>query len=384
MGQVLRVGGSWMQLVAMSWMAYRLADSAFILALVQFLSLLPVGLVTLAGGVISDRFPPRGLVLGTQIVLVIQALILAGLAWTGAARLWHVMLMTFVVGAADAIEQPARYVIAIKLVGQEGLGNAISLYTLAESVARSLAPAVAGALIGWQGEAGSYAVNGLAYLLAGLVFTALPQFGTRPSNRRPSLQADLLAAPRYLWSNGTARALLLLLSASCLLAQPYVILMPVWARESLQADARGYGLLMSAIGIGAACGALIAASIHSRRRGRWLIGASMAFCTFLVLAALSHRLSLTAGLLLLAGAGQSIQLVLISSLLQRISRSDLHGRVASLYALLSNGLTRLGGVQAGWVASHWGAPLAVAGGALISILWSLVVAWQAPTLRRLE
>jgi predicted MFS family arabinose efflux permease len=294
------------------------------------------------------------------------------------------MLTTFIVGAADAIEQPARYVIAFKLVGQEGLGNAIGLYTLAESVARSIAPAVAGALIRWQGEAGSYAVNSAAYLAAGLAFAAVPMLDTQPLNKSPSLQADLLAAPRHLWSSVTARGLLLLLATSCLLAQPFVILMPVWARDSLQADARGYGLLMSAVGAGAACGALLAASIHSRRRGRWLMGASVGFCAFLVLAASAQRVPLAALFLLLAGAGQSVQLVLISALLQAIARSDMHGRVASLYALLSNGLTRLGGVQAGWVASFWGAPAAVAAGALLNILLTLVVAWQVPTVRRLE
>lgn len=384
LGHILHVGGSWMQIVSLSWMAYRLTDSAFVLGLVQFLSLLPVGLVSLIGGVISDRLPPRKLVLGTQVVLVVQALVLAWLAWTGAVRLWHVMLMTFVVGAADAFEQPARYVISFRLVGQEGLSNAIGLCTLAEGVARSVSPALAGALIRWPGETGSFIVNSAAYLLAGLAFSALPLLKAQPAGQPTSFQADLLEAPRHLWHSKTARGLLLLLVASCLLAQPYVILMPVWARDVLQTDARGYGLLMSAVGAGAACGALLAASIPPGQRGRWLIGSGLVFCAFLILATVSHWLPLSAGLLLLAGTGQSVQLVLTSSLLQLVTRSDLHGRVASLYALLNNGLTRLGGVQAGLLASQWSAPVAVAGGALLYILWSLVVAWQVPTIRNLE
>jgi MFS family permease len=373
-----------MQIVAMNWMAYRLTDSAFTLGLIQFIALLPVGLVSLAGGVIGDRLPPRRLVLGTQLVLVIQAGILAALVWTGAVRLWHVMLMTFVVGAADAIEQPTRYVIAFRLVGHEGLGNAIGLSTLAESVARSVAPAVAGALIRWQGEGGSLLLNGAAYLLAGLAFLALPRLKAQTLGSPSSLQDDLLDAPRYLWRSDTARGLVLLLAASCLLAQPYVILLPVWARDVLQTDARGYGLLVSAVGAGAASGALIAASIRSGGRGRWLVGSGLAFFAALLTVSASRRLLLNAGLLFLAGAGQSIQLVLISSLLQLATRSDLHGRVASLYALLSNGLTRLGGVQAGLFASIWGAPFAVAGGALLAILWSLGVAWRIPLIRRLK
>jgi hypothetical protein len=198
------------------------------------------------------------------------------------------------------------------------------------------------------------------------------------------LQADLLDAPRYLWKSDATRGLLLLLAVSCLLAQPYVILMPVWARDVLQTDARGYGLLMSAVGGGVACGALIAASIRPGRRGFWLIGSGLAFPTCLILAAAARWLPLNAGLLVLAGAAQSVQLVLIASLLQLATRSHLHGRVASLYALLSNGLTRLGGVQAGLVASYWSAPAAVASGALLCVLWSLIVAWRIPTIRYLE
>lgn len=390
LGQALRVSGSWMQIVAMSWMAYRLADSPFVLGLIQFISLFPVGLVSLLGGVASDRLSPRKLVLGTQAVLVAQAVLLAGLAWSGSVRLWHIMVMTFVVGAADAIEQPARYVLVFRLVGQEGLSNAVGLCTLAESVARSVAPAIAGVLIGWRadsghpGEAGSLALNGAAYLLAFLAFSAV-RLPERETPRKPiRLQADLLDGARHLWQESTIRSLLLLLAASCLFAQPYIVLLPVLARDVLQTGARGYGVLMSAAGAGAACGALIAASIKRGHRGQWLVGAGLAFPACLLLSALLRRLPFLAGLLLLAAAAQFTQLVLIACLVQLATSSELHGRVASLFALISNGLARLGGVQAGLVASYWGAPAAIAGGALLSILWTLLVTWQAPALRRLE
>jgi predicted MFS family arabinose efflux permease len=180
------------------------------------------------------------------------------------------------------------------------------------------------------------------------------------------------------------QGLLLLLAASCLFAQPYIVLLPVVARDVLLTDARGYGLLMSAVGAGAACGALAAASIRHGHRGRWLVGAGLAFPALLVLVALLRHLPLSASFLLLASASQFTQLVLISSLLQLSTSSERHGRIASLFALVSNGLTRLGGVLAGLAASYWGASAAIAGGALLSILWTLVVAWRTPTVRRLK
>lgn len=384
LGHALHVGGSWMQIVAMSWMAYRLAHSPFVLGLVQLIAALPVGLVSLLGGVLGDRLAPRTLLWGTQAVLVVQALVLAGLAWSGAVRLWHIMVMTFVVGAADALEQPARYVLAFQLAGPEGLSSAVGLCALAESVARALAPAVAGLLIRWQGEAGSYLLNGAAYGLACLVFLGLPALQDSTPQASTSLRADLLDGFRQVWQGATARGLWLLLALSCLLAQPYAVLVPVLARDVLRTDARGYGLLMSAIGAGAACGALIAAGIRPGRRGRWLIGSGLLSAALLLLSFVARRLPLNAGLLVLAGAGQTIQLVLIASLLQLAARREVHGRVASLFALLSNGLTRLGGLQAGWAASTWGAPLAVAGSALLSALGTLAVAWRAPGVWRLE
>jgi MFS family permease len=373
-----------MQIVAMSWMAYQLADSPFLLGLIQFISVLPVGLVSLVGGVVSDRFSPWKLVLGTQVILIVQVLILAGLTWAGSVRLWHIMVMIFVVGATDAIEQPARYVLMFRLVGQQGLSNAVGLSTLADRVARFAAPAIAGVLIRWRGEGGSFLPSGAAYLLAVLLFSVvrLPEPGLA---RKPvHFRADLLDGIRHLWHNATTLGLILLLTASCFLAQPYTVLLPVLARDVLQTDARGYGLLMSAVGAGATCGALVAASIKRGHRGRWLVGTGLAFPALLALSTPLRQLPFLAGLLVLAAASQLAQLVLISSLLMLDARSELHGRVASLLALIGNGLTRLGGVSTGLAASFWGAPTAIAGGALLSIFWTLAVVWSVPALRRLE
>jgi len=206
----------------------------------------------------------------------------------------------------------------------------------------------------------------------------------RDGHRKPvHLKADLLDGLKCVWQSQTIKSLLLLTAASYILSRPYVVLMPVFARDVLQADARGYGLLMSAIGVGAICGALVAASVKQRHRGRWLVGAGLAFPIFLMLFASSRWVLLSIGLLLLAGAGQFIQQVLASSLIQLAAADEFYGRVASFFAVFSNGLTRLGGIQAGAVAQYWSAPVAVAGGALVSLIWVLAVIWRTPLIRRL-
>ena len=129
---------------------------------------------------------------------------------------------------------------------------------------------------------------------------------------------------------------------------------------------------MGAIGFGAICGALAAASIRQRQIGKWLIRASIAFPMILVLFSFSRWMSLSLGLLLLAGISQLMQQVLLSSSKQLAATEEFQGRVASLFALFNNGLTRLGGPQAGAVAQYWSAPVAIGGGAVLSLVWSLI------------
>jgi predicted MFS family arabinose efflux permease len=187
-----------------------------------------------------------------------------------------------------------------------------------------------------------------------------------------------------MWQSQTIKGLLLLLAVSGFLSRPYIVLMPVFARDVLQADARGYGLLMSAIGVGSVCGALVAASLKQGYHGRWLVGASLAFPVFLILFAFSRWMLLSIGLLLLASTNQLTQQVVASSSLQLATTDEFHGRVASFLVLLNNGLTRLGGIQAGAVTQYWSAPVSVSGGAILSLVCMLIVIWRIPAVRQLQ
>jgi MFS family permease len=354
------------------------------LGLIGFAALVPVGLVSLVGGVISDRLPRRRLILTTQLVLAAQALILTLLTWAGWIEIWHILLMTFVVGAADAIEQPARFAFLMDIVGKEDFTNAVGLNSAMVSAAGLVGPALAGILIGKLGEASCFLLNGVSYLIVVLVFLFIRVPTASSSSRSMRLKADLLEGFKYVYTNKTIRGALLVTAASYTFSRSYVILLPVFAQDVLRLGAQGYGWLMSAVGAGSACGALVAAGIRQQQHARWLVGASLFFSALLVFFAASPWLLPSLGLLFVASASQFVQQVLTNSMIQLAAADEYRGRMVALFSLFSNGLTRLGGVSAGAIAQFWSAPLAVAGGAILTLVWMLVVLCRVPFIRWAE
>jgi MFS family permease len=382
--QAISLTGAQMQLVALSWLAYRLTNSPLILGLIGLVALLPVGLITLVGGVISDRLPRRRLIIAMQTILAFQALILTLLAWAELVQVWHIMVFTFVVGAADALEQPARFSFLMDAVGREDFTSAVGLNAAIVSAARAFGPAIAGMLISWSGEASCFLWNSVTYLLVIIAFLSM-RLPAQDGPREPvHLKADLLAGLKYAWENDIIKGTLVLSAASFALARSYLVLMPVFAQDVVQTDARGYGLLMSAVGLGSVCGALAAANVKRRHQGSWLVRAVLVFPVILLLFAASSWLVSSIVLLVLAGTSQYMQEVLCISLIQLAATNEFQGRMVSFFSLFANGLTRLGGIPIGAVAQWWSAPGAVGSGAILSLTWLLIVLWQVPSVRHMK
>ena len=382
-GQIVSLSGSWMQITALNWMAYQRTESAFTLGLVNFIALLPVGPVALVSGVISDRLPRKQLIVMTQTLLAVQALGLTILSWMDLVQIWHIMVVVFVIGAAEAIEQPARLAFLVDVAGKEDLTNAVGLTAVVANIARSVGPAFAGVLMGWAGEGACFLLNSITYLfvIGALLLIRLPP----PDQDRKSVRlgADLVSGLKYMWQNNTIRGLLLLIAVSSFLSRSYIVLMPVVAYDVLQVGSAGYGLLLGVIGIGAVCGALMASVAREGSQRRWLIGASLVFPVLLIGFAFSRSIWFSALLLLMVGIGNRAQEVLTSTLLQLAAKDEFRGRVASIFSLLRNGLMRLGGVQTGLMAQVWGAPVAVSiGAALGGGLMAAILIWDLASSRR--
>jgi len=382
-GQLVSLIGTWMQSVAQAWLMHRLTDSAFMLGLLGFAQFIPVTAFSIWAGVIVDRVDKRRLLLITQILAFVQAVALAALSATGHAQPWMVLALAFGFGLVNAFDLPVRQSILVEMVGREDLSNAIALNSAAFNVARILGPAFAGVLVSTIGETGCFWLNAASYVavIASLLAIRLP--GRVPSSQMTlgSLQDGI----RYAIGTTSIRNLLVLLAICGGFGFQYNTLLPVFARTIFHADARVYGALMSAFGVGS----LIAALSMTRALDRWglrrnllvgLIGSGVGLALF----AWSRWLPLTLAMGLLAGYGLILYVASTNTLVQMTTEDRYRGRVMSLYTFMFIGTTPLGALMAGWIAERAGAPVATSVCAMFLLGGALWVSARLRFLREQE
>ena len=406
LGQSVSLIGTWMQTIALQWLVYRLTGSAAMLATINLLTALPLAPVALWGGSLADRFPKRTILLITQTTMMVVAFLLALLVWTDVVEVWQVMVLAVISGAASAINVPVQQAFLLEMIAdKEDLTNAIGLNSTLTSAARAIGPALAGVAVAAVGEAAAFSLNGVTFI-AILVCLMLMRLPASPRLRnQPKLTSHLWEAVRYVWGQKTLMIILSLVAVSAFLSRPYVVLLPVFAQDVLSEsaqplvdlvcsgssalldcespDALTYGLLMAAMGLGTVIGALFVAALPTNTRRGWLLTlTTLSFSALLVAMALSRSFVFTS--LLLVGIGFSFiaQTALANTMIQLTVPDELRGRTMSFYSITVLGMIRVGGMQAGVMADTFGAPLAVAAGALICLAYVLLVAWRYPILRR--
>jgi MFS family permease len=382
-GQLTSLVGTWMQTIAQNWLVYQLTGSARDLGLVNFVGAIPLVPLTLYAGAIADRFEKRRVIFWCQAAMMVLAFLLAFLCWTGAVRLWHVLGLAFLLGAAQALDTPARQAFVVELVGKEDLSNAIALNSGIFHGARVLGPAAAGILVATSGAAGAFFVNGLSFfaVLLGLFLMDVTLIRATGGGRESA--KDLLGGVRYLREHRVPKAIVILISLSALFAMPYHVLIPIFAKEILGRGAGGYGVLMSAAGVGAVLGSLFSASHYvGERKGAAVTAGSLVF-PFLLLA-FAYCASYPVATLLLVAIGFAfvIQNAPANSLLQQLVPDPLRGRVMALYVSLFLGLMRVGSLLLGGLAAMTSAPFALAVLSATGLLVGLWVRFRYPELHR--
>ncbi len=384
-GQLTSLVGTWMQSIAQNWLVYQITGSAASLGLVNFVGAIPLVPLTLYAGAIADRVSKRRIIFLMQAAMMVLAFVLALLCFTNVVKFWHVLVLAFLLGAAQALDTPARQAFVVELVGKEDLSNAIALNSGIFHAARVVGPALAGILVASVGVSISFFLNGVSFfaVLAGLYLMDATLI--RRTRAEGEEARDLLGGIRHVAANRVPLAIVVLISISSLLAMPYYVLIPVFAKEVLGRDAGGYGALMSATGVGAVLGSLYAASARaSRRKGALLTAGSVAFPVLLSGFALSRSYPLSLALLGAVGFAFVIQNAPANSLIQALVPDNLRGRVMAIYVALLLGLMRVGGLLAGSLAHVLSAPVALAALSAASLLGSLAVTSRFPELRRME
>ncbi len=377
--------GQWVQQVTLGWLLYDLTGNSMLLGALNGLRALPFLVTGPLAGVAADRMDRRRLLLRTQWILIITALLMGALVASPFLHVWHIFLFTLITGVAWTITEPVRMSMIPSVVPKENLANAVALNSGGFNLMKVIGPALGGALIAWFGPAENFFVQAIAYsgVLAMVYWMHIPPH--HAESKRRSALVNLKEGFSYVWSTPAVLALMTLAYVPRIFAVPYQTLMPVFQKDVLQTGPEGLGLLMAAPGIGAVIAVLTLASLGSciERQGLLLVGSIVVLGALLVIFSQITWFPLALFMLVLVGIFQMFFLASTATMLQMIVPDELRGRVLSLY-MLDRGFMPLGALFAGTTAHFIGAPLTVAIMGAIVIVLTVIVAWLIPAIRTLE
>ena len=372
-GQLVSLIGTWMQTTAMSWLVYQITGSKLLLGVVAAVSSAPMIFFSLWGGAIADRYPKRAIILWTQTAQMVPAFVLAALAWMGLASPWLIIAISTVNGVAMAFDMPARQAFTVEMTSREDLLNAISLNSSVFNGARIIGPAIAGVVIGSVGTPMCFLLNGLSYIavIIGLLMMRLPPREPMPADA--AARASAWSGLTYVLKHRRVRTILALLGVVGIFGWSYAVLLPAFARDVFGRGADGYGVLMSASGVGALLGALTVATAGDVFPSRAVaLGGVWLFSAALLAFSMTTNYYLALVFMMLGGFGMLLFFSTSNTVMQTIVPDEMRGRLMGVWGLVFGAMIPLGSLEAGALA-HWlGAQFALGFGAVICAIAGLV------------
>ncbi|MBN2453630.1 MAG: MFS transporter [Candidatus Omnitrophica bacterium] len=383
-GQNISLTGTWIQQVAMGWLVYRLTNSALLLGIVGFSSQIPTFVLSPLGGIVADRFDRRKLLVITQSLSMIQALVLAALVFSGMVRAWHIIALGFMLGCINSFDIPVRQSFLIEMVEKkENIGNAIALNSLMFNVSRMIGPSLAGIILALFGEGICFLLNGLSFMAViwSLLIMDIPAWKRKAGP--VDIALDIKEGVKYAFGFEPIRFILMLVSVISVVGMSYIILMPVFARDILKGGPQTLGFLMAAGGIGAAVATVYLASRQTIvGLGRLIPVSLIVFALAIVLFSLSRALWISVALLAAGGFGFMVSMAACNIILQTISDDDKRGRVMSFYTMAFMGMAPIGSLASGALANRIGVTGTLIIGALVCIIASILFAGAMPIIRK--
>jgi len=382
-GQSISLIGTWMQRTAVYWLVYDKTGSAFMLGATVFAVQFPSFLLSVLGGVVSDRYNRYRVLLLTQVASLVQALLLTGLVWSEQYAVWQVLALSVVLGIINAFDVPARQAMVYDMVNhKDHVPNAIALNSSMVHLARLIGPALSGVVLEKFGAPVCFLINALSFLavITSLLFMKLPPY--KKAVRVNTALADIKNGFVYLRDTPAIGKVMAMLALMSLLALPYVTLLPIYAREVFHGTASTFGYLNSFVGVGAIGGAIFLASLKAGADlKRILFVNTILFGVGLI--AFSHITYLPVALffLAIAGFGMMSQTTISNTLIQLTVTPAMRGRVISYYAMAFFGMQPIGSLLVGALSHYAGAPNALLAQGVITMLIALLF---MPFLRRRE
>lgn len=368
-GACLSSIGTWMQTVAQNWIVLEITQSPFMLGLDSFLGQIPIFLFSLVGGVIADRADRRKLLVGSQVVQMSCAFLLAILFAFSKVEVWHILCLSFVVGLAQAFGGPAYQALIPTLVAAKDLPNAIALNSIQFNLARVIGPMLGGLALTTLGAAWCFTFNGISFVAVIFSLLLLP---VRPlaAKTGASIMTSLKEGLRFVRERDSMTALIVLAFTMTMLGIPLIVFLPVVVKEVFAKGAETFTLMLCISGGGAVVGALtVAAFGNIRNKGQVALFTLMMLGILMAAFGMSKSLVLSCILLFLAGAALIAVFAMISSLVQLIAPDEMRGRVMSVYNVAFRGGMPIGSLISGEMISRTSAPaVLVANGVLLVML----------------
>jgi MFS family permease len=370
-GQLVSLIGTWMQQIAMTWLAYRLTDSAAMLGLVGFAGQIPILLFSAVAGVWNDRVDRRRLLLLTQALSMLQALLLFALTVGHAITPDVLVVLAFLLGCINAVDLPARQAFVAQLVADKAdLPNAIGLNSFLMNASRFVGPALAGLLVATAGEAACFLINALSYLGVIAALAAIRTAPRTPARAQPALAA-LRAGLDYAFGHPQIRLPLLMVAGFSFFVTPYAVMMPVFARDLFHAGAETYGFLIASAGFGSLCAAAFLALRGGKRSAggldRLVAYATLAGGVLLACFALAPSAGFAYPLLLALGASVIVVVAGSNTLIQIVVEEEFRGRAMALFSTAFLGIAPLGSLVVGTAGDTFGVRVTLLGCGLCAL-----------------
>ena len=375
--------GSWVQSLALMWLAYSLSGSTWFTGLVGFLNSVPYLVLSPFAGVLGDRLDRRHILMTVLALLFLQSTALAILSGFGVLTMAQLAALALFAGVANSFETPTRQSFFVQLLdNREDLPNAIALNSVLMNGARLVGPSIGGLVIAAWGETACFAINAATYLV---VLAALRHArAVRPAPARaPSHPlADLADGWRYAMGFVPIRRMLLLLATLSVTVGAYSTLMPAIAVKTFGEGARLVGLFIGAVGLGAVIAAVGLARRHSvRGLAKWIGFSSIAAGLGAAGFCFSRSVPLSALLMAVSGFGMFMTAASCNTIVQSVVDEDKRGRVMSYYTMFFIGSLPLGHLAAGALAERIGAPYTFLAGGILCALAGAAFTWRLPSFR---
>jgi MFS family permease len=384
-GQSISLIGTWMQQIALAWLAYRFGNSAMLLGLVGFCTQIPVFVLGPLAGVVADRVNRHRLIILTQTLAMLQAFLVAFLTLSGLIEIWHILALSVFLGTVNTFDVTGRQVFLSEMLDDRAdLANAIALNSSMFNGARLVGPALAGVLINLVGEGMCFLLNGLSYLAVIAALLAMRVRRPEPVPQRPHVWQDLRSGLSYAFRFAPIRSILILLAVTSVMATPFSVLMPVFVSQELEGDAQTLGIIMAAVGMGALTGAVYLASRKTvLGLGSRIVVAACGLGLAIVAFSFTHDLAVSLPAAYVVGLAMMVQMTSSNTVLQTIVADEMRGRVMSLYAMALMGVMPLGSLLAGGLASAIGTPNTLRVGGLCCVAGGMWFATRLGSIRKL-